>query len=471
MKKKGLVITLSITTTLSLLTFPCLVGINAFMLPSVYEDTFLGELKYKIKRLKETDGKRIVIISGSSAPFGIRSDLIKEKLFDYDVVNFGMYASLGSNVMLDFSKVRINEGDIVLFMPEQHIQTLSMYYNGASLWQALDGDFSSLSLLPSATRQRLYGDLYSFSQSKFKYTFQDKINLGDTVYQRSSFDEFGDIKKELTPYNNMVERYDPTNMISFDNSMINEEFINYVNEYATYIRSKKANLYYYFAPMNTLAIEDETKIDAYYDELQAQLNFDILGNPHDSVMDAEWFYDTNFHLNGSGSTVFTKKVIQNLKLLLNDTSQTDIPLPDKPSIPEIEVTDGDNSHEDYFTYQELDDTCVITGIKEVHEKMIVPFKHNDKRVVSFKPQVFASHPEIKEIYIQENIRYIFDYSFSGCTQLEKIHLSNKKPSSINFGSHLLDGTDANIYVPKDVYSKYVTDYRFGGMYGLRIKSE
>ena len=166
MKKKGLVITLSITTTLSLLTFPCLVGINAFMLPSVYEDTFLGELKYKIKRLKETDGKRIVIISGSSAPFGIRSDLIKEKLFEYDVVNFGMYASLGSNVMLDFSKVRINEGDIVLFMPEQHIQTLSMYYNGTSLWQALDGDFSSLSLLPSATRQRLYGDLYSFSQSK-----------------------------------------------------------------------------------------------------------------------------------------------------------------------------------------------------------------------------------------------------------------------------------------------------------------
>ena len=167
MKRKPLVISLISICVITLTAFPVLTMVNAFGLPSVYEDTFLGEMKYKIKRLKETDGKRIVLIGGSGVPFGVRSDLIEKYLPEYKVVDFGMYASLGSDVMLDFAKARINQGDIIIFMPEQHEQTLSMYYNGASLWQALDGDYQSYWLLSKEKRERLVGDLFKFSQDKF----------------------------------------------------------------------------------------------------------------------------------------------------------------------------------------------------------------------------------------------------------------------------------------------------------------
>ena len=471
MKKKGLIISLSVSMSVVLLAYPLTIGINAFILPSVYEDTFLGEMKEKIKLLKETDGKRIVLIGGSSVPFGVKSSLIEENIANYKVINFGMYASLGSNVMLDFAKARINQDDIVIFMPEQNVQTLSMYYNGKALWQALDGDFSSFWLLNHDTRQRMYGDLYSFSQEKFKFTFQNKLDLGDTIYQKSSFEKHGDIKEGLANYNIMYDQVDPTMNITFDENF-DENFLSYVNDFASYVRTKGAHMYYRFAPMNQKAIEDESTLDHYYEVLQDKLELDILGNPHDAILDSEWFYDTNFHLNDAGRIMNTKQLIKDIKLTLDDTSRTEIEDPEKPVIPEDENTkDGDNSDVDCFTYEEKEDYYIITSLLNDKEDIVVPYRYNGKKVIAFSADVFASHKRIKTIRIQDNIRYLYDYSFNGCSALERIYLDNLNPSSINVSGNLLDGCNADIYVPKEAYSKYIQSYVFGAYYSDRIKTE
>ncbi len=470
MKKKGLIISLSVSMSLVLLAYPLTIGINAFVLPSVYEDTFLGEMKEKIRLLKETDGKRIILIGGSSVPFGVKSTLIEENIANYKVINFGMYASLGSNVMLDFAKARINQDDIVIFMPEQNVQTLSMYYNGKALWQALDGDFSSFWLLNHDTRQRMYGDLYSFSQEKFRFTFQNKLDLGDTIYQKSSFEKHGDIKEGLANYNIMYDQVDPTMNITFDENF-DENFLSYVNDFASYVRSKGAHMYYRFAPMNQKAVEDESTLDHYYDVLQDKLELDILGNPHDAILDSEWFYDTNFHLNDAGRIMNTKQLIKDIKLTLDDTSRTEIEDPEKPVIPEDENTkDGDNSDVDCFTYEEKEDYYIITSLLNEKEDIVVPYRYNGKKVIAFNADVFASHKKIKTIRIQDNIRYLYDYSFNGCSALERIYLDNLNPSSINVSGNLLDGCNGDIYVPKEAYSKYIQSYVFGAYYSTRIKT-
>ena len=470
MKKKGLIISLSVSMSVVLLAYPLTIGINAFVLPSVYGDTFLGEMKEKIKLLKETDGKRIILIGGSSVPFGVKSSLIEENIANYKVINFGMYASLGSNVMLDFAKARINQDDIVIFMPEQNVQTLSMYYNGKALWQALDGDFSSFWLLNHDTRQRMYGDLYSFSQEKFKFTFQNKLDLGDTIYQKSSFEKHGDIKEGLANYNIMYDQVDPTMNITFDENF-DENFLSYVNDFASYVRTKGAHMYYRFAPMNKKAVEDESTLDHYYEVLQDKLELDILGNPHDAILDSEWFYDTNFHLNDAGRIMNTKQLIKDIKLTLDDTSRTEIEDPEKPVIPEDENTkDGDNSDVDCFTYEEKEDYYIITSLLNEKEDIVVPYRYNGKKVIAFNADVFASHKGIKTIRIQDNIRYLYDYSFNGCSALERIYLDNLNPSSINVSGNLLDGCNADIYVPKEAYSKYIQSYVFGAYYSTRIKT-
>lgn len=470
MKKKSALITCGIFGAIALLSVPTLVGAGAFLLPAVYEDTFLGEMKEKIKLLKETDGKRIVLIGGSSLPFGINSELIERNIHDYKVVNFGMYATLGSNVMLDFAKARINEGDIVVFMPEQNPQTLSMYYNGASLWQVLDGDFSNMSYLPRATRERLLGDMYAFAESKYQYNFASHIDL-DYLYQKANFDEHGEIYRDLLPYNVMPELYDPSVHIEYNERVIRPDFIRYVNDFASYVRGKGANLYYHFGPSNREAVTREGEINQYYDFLKERFNFDILGDPNASIMDKEWFFDTNYHLNNAGSTVFTKTLVKDLKNLLGDNSPTNIQDPVKPKVPaNINTKDGDNSDDAYFAYTALDEVLEISSMVEEKTKMVVPYRHRTKLVTKFAKETFAGHTKVEDITLQDNITSIQDGSFAGCTNLKKIHLKNEDPTLTKVGAHLLEGTNAYLYVPSKSYSKYVTSYIFAP-YAERIKAE
>lgn len=413
----------------------------------------------------------MVFIGGSALPFGLDSSLLSSQFPAYKVIDFGMYASLGSNVMLDFSEDLIHSEDIVIFCPEIDKQTLSMYYNGESLWQALDGDFSSLSLLESSTRERLFGDFYHFSNQKFRYTFQEKINLNG-IYQKSSFNEYGDIKKELRPFNVMQDMVDGTKKISFDTSIIQDDFLSYVNSYASSIRNKGASIYFGFVPMNKGGIENEDDIDTFYDYLQEKLEFDILGNPHDSILDKEWFYDTDFHLNGSGTTVYTRTLVQSLKLIFNDRSKTDITIPDKPFPPDIptEELDGDNSDNEYFSYQKTDKGYFITSMPVEKSSVVVPYRYQGTLVMGFSKGCFNSKTNLEEVTIQANIKRIFDDSFSGCTSLKKIHIVNPSPSSINIGNGLLNGTNADIYVPKEFVGSYITDYKFS-QYASRIKAD
>ena len=115
-----------------------------FGLPAQFGNTFMGELKSKYERLKSTEGKRIVLIGGSGAAFDCDSSMLEEFFPSYEIVNFGMYAGLGTKAVLDLSESYIHEGDIVIFSPEQSEQTLSDYFNGEYMWQAVDGAFGML---------------------------------------------------------------------------------------------------------------------------------------------------------------------------------------------------------------------------------------------------------------------------------------------------------------------------------------
>ena len=81
MKHKKLLTCLTIVTlSLSLLATPCFVLTSAFAFAPVFRDTFVGELKEKVELLKNAEKKKIVVIGGSSVPFGIQSNYIKKYL-------------------------------------------------------------------------------------------------------------------------------------------------------------------------------------------------------------------------------------------------------------------------------------------------------------------------------------------------------------------------------------------------------
>ena len=97
-----------------------------FIQKDVYGETYYAELKEKVERLKNVEEKKIVFIGGSSLIFGLRSEEI-EKSTGYKVIDFGLYASLGTSLMINLAEPYIKKDDVVILAPEINEQTYSNY--------------------------------------------------------------------------------------------------------------------------------------------------------------------------------------------------------------------------------------------------------------------------------------------------------------------------------------------------------
>lgn len=402
--------------------------ICGFGLPVQFGDTFMGELKSKYERLKETSGKRIVLVGGSGVAFDCDSALMDDFFPSYEIVNFGMYAGLGTKAVMDLSENYIHEGDIVILSPEQGEQTFSDYFNGEYMWQAADGAFGMLRDLKSENFDAMLGNFPRFALEKLNYVMKGQKPQTDSIYQKKSFNTYGDIELDTCRENILPNGYDVNQKVRFTEDVVQPEFMDYMNDWAKRLEKKGAVVWYRYCPVNKLSVEDMDDLAAYDVFLRQKLDFPVIGNPENSLMEAEWFFDTNFHLNQPGKEVNTVQLIRDMKAMLGDDRAVTVELPEKPH-----RTWGDVSAE--------------TGIWTAKDS--------------------ETYQGEETIVIPENVTQIEDYAFSNCAGLKQIVLEQKDPSKCIVGQHLLDGTGAEILVPQMSVDSYKRNY-FWSVYAGRI---
>ena len=220
--------------------------------------------------------------------------------------------------------------------------------------------------------------------------------------------------------------------------------------------------------MNEAALSDPSPegLDAYYDRLSDLFDLKMLGDPADSVMEREWFYDTNFHLNEAGMTVHTVRLVEALKAALGDSSPTDVELPAMPPLPaeELPPGEGDVSDADCFTYAEGAGGRLVTGLTEEgasRTSLVLPYSHAGQPVVGFTADAFAGNTVLRELTLQEPVRSIPDGAFDGCTALAKLHVLQRDASRISVGFEPLRGAPSCVvYVPAGSLSSYMSDYEW-----------
>lgn len=402
--------------------------ICGFGLPVQFGDTFMGELKSKYERLKETSGKRIVLVGGSGVAFDCDSALMDDFFPSYEIVNFGMYAGLGTKAVMDLSENYIHEGDIVIISPEQSRQTLSNYFNGEYMWQAADGAFGMLRDLKSENFEAMLGNFPRFALEKLNYVMKGQKPQTDSIYQKKSFNTYGDIELDTCRENILPNGYDVNQKVRFTEDVVQPEFMDYMNDWAKRLEKKGAVVWYRYCPVNKLSVEDMDDLAAYDVFLRQKLDFPVIGNPKNSLMEAEWFFDTNFHLNQPGKEVNTVQLIRDMKAMLGDDRAVTVELPEKPH-----RTWGDVSAETRIW------TAKDSETYQGEETIVIP----------------------------ENVTQIEDYAFSNCAGLKQIVLEQKDPSKCIVGQHLLDGTGAEILVPQMSVDSYKRNY-FWSVYAGRI---
>lgn len=454
-----------------LLVLPVLLAICTFVLPPQFSETFLGEMAAKQQLLQNTPGRRVILIGGSSVPFALDSERLAQELPGWSVVDYGLYADLGTVTMLDWARDDIRPGDLVVLAPEQNSQALSCRVGGDSLWQACDGCFSMLLRLHPSRWETALAALPAFAGKKLHYFLTGRPEA-EGIYLRDSFLENGDIRPELRQQNILPLGYQTEQPIFFDPDILSEDFVEEVNTFAAFVRSQGAEIVYHFSPMNASALSPKVTrkaIDGYYDSLSKKLDMPILGNPHNAILESGWFYDSNFHLNAAGSLRFTRLLAEDLKLYWKDTTPTNIPIPQMPAPLQRDFA-GDSSCEDCFAYRRTDTGWIAEGLTEQGRsasRLILPSSHNGLPVVGFDAGLFRGNVILEELIIQPNIPAIPDGFAEGCIRLRALILTGS-PTDYSIGQGLLNGAGFQICVPSESLTAYRRSY-FWQQYAARIQ--
>ena len=444
----------------------------AALIPPQYEKTFVGALDEKIDRLNSIEEEKIVIVGGSSVAFGLDSEIIEEQT-GMPVVNFGLYAALGTKVMLDLSRQGINRGDVVIIAPEMDAQTLSMYFSSETTLQAADGDLSILRHVRGEDILSLIGGSWKYLANKFSYFVNKNAPDPEGVYNADSFNEYGDIEYPR-PKNVMGLYYDPNKMIDLNESIIDDEFIEYLNEYVNYCKGRGADVYFSFCPMNENALAegtDDDSIDAFVDYLDEVLECEVISDPRTYIMEAGYFYDSNFHLNDAGVVYRSAKLTEDIFFALGIPDVVSVAIPEAPELPAADVRYFDtDENEKYFTYEPLTGSngdifgYVITGLTEEGKKqqtLTVPLGVATYKVTRIGNDAFAGGVATKVIIqditlAETNELAIDDQAFRG-SNVKALYIYTFSAETIvpPSASNGYIPTGFRVYIPSD------SDYRTG----------
>ncbi len=477
MKSKVIAIVVSIFL---ILIMPLTLLATGIFLPAQFGETYYGQLKPMYDKLYQTEGKKIVVLGNSAVAFGVDSALMEEELqtcgIDYQVRNFGLYGALGTKLMLDLSLDAIGKDDIVIFMPELITQSMSLYFSAEQAWRALDQDQNMLFKLHKDDQSKLFGGYPKYVAEKYSSFLQGGAK-GSGVYASEVFDENGDMKNYPREYNTMQGGYDPDSIFHFEDALIKEDFVSYVNEYFAKIYQKGAKMYFYFAPINAQSVSESGKLrlDDFCDLLSESFAFPLLGNPNDCIMQAGWFFDANVHLNEPGMTAYTAILADAVKARLGSNAPSSIQVPAMPEVPSADLPtgDGDNAHAAFFLYEDDGNGGLIAvGLTEEGKSqtaLTVPWSVEEKAVTGFAKEVFQGNTTIEEITIQTNIRRLRDGSFDGCSSLKKVFLNHQRPEQLGIATDtLLNSTDdAKFYVDQASIPAFMSDYAWS-YYAARL---
>ena len=426
------------------------------LLPSPYSCTYLSQLNVKMERLRQAEGKRIILVGGSAVPFGVDSSVLEYefghgdkspetpgRLRDYEIVDMGLYGSIGSKVTLSLIRPYIRKGDIVVVLPEQQSDTLNGYFEGKYLWQALDMKaFRFLFALEADDRTALMDRFLPYLGEKIRLLVNgdDLTPVEGDIYSPDSFNEQGDIEA-LRAGNIMPGGYDPDNRISFDKGQLKGELFSYLNSFESYARKRGAVLLLGYGPMNEPAFIEGEDAGVYENALRGMMKCDVIGTASEASLDSSFFYDTNYHLNSEGAAVYTYYLVRWIKGAMGDVSYTRLPEFETEAMEDAFDSDagtGDRRSEAGFDYEENDNGIRILAVSEESrdlEEITIPDEIAGKEVVALS-----------------------DHMFNGCDRLKRIIIMQEIPSKLRVGRNLLTGTDAKILVPEGSLSRYRTNY-------------
>ena len=457
MKKKGSCI---LPALCLLLLLPAILLIVEWRMPAFYSESYYAELPKMVRHLKRAEGKRLIVVGGSSVAFSIDTALLENLLseygYEYTVCPMGLYAAVGTSVMLDLTEPQLREGDVVVLAFEPTSETMSDYFGASAYWKCAESDPQLLCLSDSGKRAALAGAYPGYLQERWNIKTSGQYPQAVGVYAASSFDDTCNMTY-VRAGNTMAVGYDISKPIDLDAVSVSEAFSQRVQAFCRQADRMGAQVMLSFSPMNRSALVDgsEETLLAFFNRLCAAFGCTPITDLRTCVMDSGWFYDSNVHLNTPGAQKRTNQLAADLLTALGCCQPLSFEEPELPaSIASLPVeTAGD----DAFLFEPLDGGYLISGLNEQGQEateLTVPAMWNGLPVVGLTAGALEGGENLVQLRLPASIQSIPDGLFLPCPHLERLILEHTDaPCAIT--AHSLDGApQLRIFVPQAAYFLY-----------------
>lgn len=267
---------------------------------------------------QNVEGKKLVLLGGSSTNYGINAQLLQSELIeDYYVVNMGTNGANLFALTSEFVLSYMNEGDILVQLPEFNTWQLG----GTTLrWET----FRSFEGIYDVFR---WVDYQSFGNMLCAFCdfLTNRAEMEDRAYSdyicQNAPSGYYDIQGTLTVqcHGQTADFWSGRTWELYDGIITTQRLSVLNRQYAKLIEAG-VTLWMGFPSTNVNAYAAEQTEEGYLGYM-AQLDRDLIGiarisDIHDYIFDATLFFDDDYHVGYEGQTIYTEKLAADINAAL-----------------------------------------------------------------------------------------------------------------------------------------------------------
>lgn len=187
----------TITLLLLILIVPVSLLAAGAAMPEYYGESYYAQMPELYYRLKNAEGRKLVLLGGSNIAFGVDTAQLEKTLrdfgYDYTVCPFGLYAAVGTSAMIELAEGCLGEGDLAVLAIEPTAGTFSTYFGATAFWKCAESCPELLPELSASKRAALAGSYIGYLQERVNIARSGILPQADGVYAKSSFDNRGNM--------------------------------------------------------------------------------------------------------------------------------------------------------------------------------------------------------------------------------------------------------------------------------------
>ncbi len=288
----------------------------------VFHASFQNVIVDKYRMLQETNEKKIIMVSGSSAAFGLDQRML-ERETGYKIINLGVHAGFGTLFFSELAKENINEGDIVLLGYEYNWFKTFDRLGQKLIMSGIDENIDMYKHIPVNYWKNFVG--YMLKYAGEKYAGEKYIALtherAKGMYSREAFREedaqmIWTRDYALSDYYDNVTKYGTITVVDENgNVTITDTSAAYLKKLKEFAESRGASIYFVSPPILYESVTCDVDSFLKLKELEERtIGIPYISDPRLYLFPPDLMADSVNHCNNEGEKIRTRILADDLKL-------------------------------------------------------------------------------------------------------------------------------------------------------------